>query len=49
MSNYPAGAEHDPNAPWNQPEPDNYCMYCGDPTVNKHYCSRECRIADLND
>ena len=22
LSNYPDGAEHDPNAPWNQPEPE---------------------------
>ncbi len=24
MSNYPAGAEHDPRAPWNQPDPSEW-------------------------
>jgi len=28
-SNYPLGAEHDPNAPYNQPEPEFVvCPYC---------------------
>lgn len=26
--NYPAGAENDPNAPWNQPDP--RCEVCGE-------------------
>ena len=26
--NYPAGAEHDPNAPWNQKDPEE-CSECG--------------------
>ena len=28
MSNYPPGAEHDPNAPYNQTDDDGLCVYC---------------------
>jgi len=28
ISNYPPGAEHHPNAPWNQPEPTPGNLYC---------------------
>ena len=49
MSNYPAGAENDPNAPWNQPDNDNECMFCGEPTDNVYYCSKNCEKADMSD
>lgn len=42
---YPAGAEHDPNAPYNQePEPD-CCPVCGAENGGAWgiYCSRRCR------
>lgn len=29
MSNYPAGAEHDPRAPWNEKEPDYRVFFIG--------------------
>lgn len=49
MSNYSAGPEHDPNAPWNEVDYENDCMFCGKPTNNKFYCSKECQKADLKD
>jgi hypothetical protein len=49
MINYPAGAKHDSSAPWNEVEGDNECMYCGDLTENKHYCSKVCEKADMSD
>jgi len=48
MSNLPAGAENDPNAPWNQEEQENECSYCGEP-CGKDFCNKECYIAELND
>lgn len=30
-------------------EKENSCMYCGEPTDNKHYCSKECQKADYYD
>ena len=27
-SNYPDGAYHDPNAPWNQPDDEHFCEVC---------------------
>lgn len=48
MSGYPAGAENDPNAPYNEVD-ERECSFCGTPTSNKYFCSKECEIADLND
>ena len=44
---YPAGAEHDPNAPWNQEEPPDTCPICGAANDGAEddcfpYCSDEC-------
>ena len=47
-SNLPAGAEHDPNAPWNNEEKDNECLYCGEPTGGS-FCDSNCRVAYIND
>ena len=46
MSNLPAGAEHDPRAPWNI-EKENECNFCGNP-CEKTYCSKDCKRADLD-
>lgn len=48
MSNYPAGAEFDPSAPWNEEDLDNNCGYCGEPT-DGYYCDKNCEKADMND
>ena len=46
-SNLPAGAENDPNAPWNNEEPIWDCAVCGTPTdAMDGYCSSECFMAD---
>lgn len=45
MSNLPAGAENDPNAPWNNEEEET-CLYCGIP-CNGMYCSDDHKKADL--
>lgn len=47
MNNYPAGAENDPNAPWNDLGT-NKCVYCEKPTDNEEYCSKKCRFLDLD-
>lgn len=47
MSNYPAGAEHDPRAPYNEVE-ENDCLYCGEPT-DKSFCDKNCRNAYMSD
>lgn len=48
MNNLPAGADNDPNAPYNKT--DNYCLVCDKPlNTNKAYCSERCRKADFND
>jgi DnaJ-class molecular chaperone len=40
--NYPAGAEHDPRAPWNQRD-DAFCDYCdGCGYVNDEDNERDC-------
>lgn len=47
---YPAGAEHDPNAPYNQPELPDDCPTCkkpnhdddGEPLYDGVFCSQEC-------
>ena len=49
MSNYPMGAENDPNAPFNEVVKYNNCMYCGEPIENNGYCNTECEKADFND
>lgn len=46
MSNYPAGAENDPNAPYNQPEEQNFCAICDEPCEGS-YCSYKCFEADM--
>lgn len=48
MSNLPAGASEDPNAPWNLEEEKETCFYCGEP-CKKGYCDDACKKADLND
>lgn len=47
MSNLPAGAENDPNAPWNNEE-ENLCYFCGNP-CDRLYCDDRCKKADLED
>lgn len=52
---YPAGAENDPNAPYNQIEEPEECPVCGEPNVDKEgnptyphdpsFCSNECYIS----
>lgn len=43
MSNYPTGAENDPNAPYNQNDNDFECSECGTPlSSDKGVCSKEC-------
>jgi hypothetical protein len=32
---YPAGAEHDPNAPYNQPDIPDECPECGEPNYDE--------------
>lgn len=47
---YPAGAEHDPNAPWNQPDLPEECPTCrksstdedGDALHDGVFCSLDC-------
>lgn len=47
---YPAGAEHDPSAPWNQPDLPDECPKCGKPNRDDDdrelhdgvFCSKEC-------
>jgi len=47
---YPAGAEHDPNAPYNQPDLPDECPQCGEPNYDEDgdplhdgiFCSKEC-------
>jgi hypothetical protein len=47
---YPAGAEHDPNAPWNQPDLPDECPTCrkpnydddGEPLHDGVFCSQTC-------
>ncbi len=48
-TNYPIGAEIAPNAPYNEEDKVNECMYCGEETDNKYYCSKPCMKADFND
>lgn len=43
--NLPAGAEQDPNAPWNNEE-ENTCNYCGEP-CERSYCNDDCKRADV--
>lgn len=45
MSNYPAGAEDDPRAPYNEVDYYNNCNYCGEPSENS-YCNRTCERLD---
>ena len=49
MSGYlPAGAENDPNAPWNEKDQEFECRMCGEPMdTDKHYCSTSCFNADM--
>jgi len=48
---YPAGAENDPNAPWNEPEMPEECPMCGEPNTDEDgeplfddpsFCSKKC-------
>ena len=47
---YPAGAEHDPNAPWNREDPPDECPLCGlanqdddgKPLYDGVFCSAKC-------
>lgn len=46
---YPAGAEHDPNAPYNQPDLPEECPTCGEPNMEDGepthdgvFCSPDC-------
>lgn len=44
--NYPAGAEFDPNAPWNQPDtPPCQCDECDD-VSNDDFDGAECGMCD---
>lgn len=47
MSNTPAGADNDPNAPWNEKD-DFECTECGAP-VEKEFsqCSKDCIKASM--
>ena len=47
MENLPAGAENDPNAPWNN-EKESTCGYCGD-ACTKDFCNKDCEKADTHD
>ncbi len=54
---YPAGAENDPNAPWNQRELPDCCPVCGEPNTNEDgsdihdgiYCSAYCEVQGEDD
>lgn len=48
MSNYPTGAEHHPNAPYNETESNKKCLYCGE-NVEYMFCDEDCEKAYLND
>lgn len=37
-----------PHNPVNHKELENKCSYCGEP-CEKHFCSKSCQIAELND
>jgi len=46
MNNLPAGAEHDPNAPFNETT-ENYCRVCDTPiSESKIYCCEDCFKSD---
>ena len=47
MSNYPPGAEHDPNAPYNQADNDGLCIYCDSGEIKSIARDKSQRIADL--
>jgi len=57
FSNYPDGAEHDPDAPYNQPFEPDACPMCGEPNTNADgsdildgiYCSEQCAAQGEDD
>lgn len=49
MSNYPLGADIDPNAPWNEVDLDFECRYCGEAISSGYYCDKNCEKADNDD
>jgi hypothetical protein len=44
-SNYPPGAEHDPNAPWNEPEL-RFCPYCQQQEINEYESEHDINAFD---
>lgn len=48
MSNYPAGAEHDSSAPYNQPDNDGLCIYCDQEEIEAIAKSEARKIADMH-
>lgn len=47
MSNYPPGAEHDPNAPYNQSDNDGLCIYCNSEEIKSIARMKAENIANL--
>ena len=46
---YPPGAEHDPRAPYNEPDGDGECAYCGEPCDGELWSCHEDQQADMRD
>jgi len=56
---YPAGAENDPNAPYNQIDPPEECPVCGEPNADEDgepvypddpsFCSEKCLLKYCQD